>query len=121
VSVANLATLDQLAQLRKRPRQQPERKLTDSIKRYAKRGGWLCFHNLRAKGSDHGFLDLTLLRPPRLVLAELKVPPNNRPSDWQQVWLEYRRTLALFAGPHLSIETYVWRPSDWSEIERVLR
>lgn len=102
-------------------RRQPERYFTDRVKRYARRGGWLPFHNLHPQGSDPGFLDLTLLRAPRLVLAELKVPPNVHPTDWQEVWLAGWGTLARLAGPHLSIEVFIWTPDDWSDIERVLR
>ena len=122
---SNLATPDDIDRLlgRVQParRRQPERYFTDQVKRYARRGGWLPYHNLHAKGSDPGFLDLLLLRVPRLVIAELKVPPNVTPSDWQEVWLAGWRTLALLSGPHLSIEVFVWTPSDWDDIERVLR
>lgn len=122
---ANLATPEEYARALAqddppRPRRQPERHFTDRVKRYAVRGGWLPFHCLHAKGSDPGFLDLTLLRAPRLVVAELKVPPNVKPSDWQECWLAGWRTLALLAGPHLSIEIFVWTPDSWPEIERVL-
>lgn len=101
-------------------RQQPERYFTDRIKRYARRGGWLPYHNLRPKGSDPGFLDLTLLRVPRLVVAELKVPPNVTPSEWQSAWIETWKTLALLTGPHMTIEVYLWTPDDWPEIMAVL-
>lgn len=123
---ANLATAADVARLLgrgdpPRRRAQPERHFTDRVKRYATRGGWLPYHTLRAKGSDPGFPDLVLLRVPRLVVAELKVPPNTHPSDWQEVWLAGWRTLALLSGPHLSIEVFLWTPDQWSDVERVLR
>lgn len=118
---SNLATAEDLAALQKRPNQQPERRFTDRVKRYARRGGWLPYHTHRSKGSDPGFLDLTLIRVPRLIVAELKVPPNVKLSDWQDVWTLGWQTLALLAGPHLSIEVYCWMPADWPEIEEVLR
>lgn len=122
---SNLATAEDVAQLMGqlqpvRRRAHPERRFTDGIKRYARRGGWLVYHPLRSQGSDPGFLDLCLLRAPRLVVAELKVPPNVKPSDWQEVWLAGWRTLGLLAGPHLSIETYVWLPEDEPTILEIL-
>lgn len=121
---ANWATPEEMARVLgsaqpRRRRDQPERRFTDGVKRYARRGGWLPFHNLHAKGSDPGLPDLILLRVPRLVVAELKIPPNTT-TDWQDVWLTSFETLGMLAGPHLSIETYVWTPEDWPEIERVL-
>jgi hypothetical protein len=116
---SNVATPEDLAVLFKPRRQQPERRFNDRVKLYAKRGGWLPYHNLHARGSDPGFLDLTLMRPPRLVVAELKVPPNTT-TDWQKVWLAYWRVLAELAGPHLTIEVYEWTPDDWPQIEAVL-
>lgn len=108
-----------LAQPPKQRRRQPEKAFTSAIKRYAKRGGWLAFHNLHAQGSDPGFLDLILLRPPRLVIAEQKVE-GRKTTDWQDVWIAYWQTLAMLAGPHLTIEVFVWEPADWPEIERIL-
>jgi hypothetical protein len=89
------------------------------VKRYAARGGWLPYHTLRSKGSDPGFPDLILMRPPRLVIAELKVA-GGTVTDWQQAWLTGFEILARLAGPHLIIEIYVWRPADWPTIEAVL-
>lgn len=63
-----------------------------------------------------GFPDLVLVRPPRLILAELKPTAVGRrpsevtvPSEEQQEWL---RQLGLVAG----VETYLWRPEDLNEI-----
>ncbi len=55
-----------------------------------------------------GFPDLILVRPPRLVIAELKVA-KNKPTLLQNVWLEL---LALVPG----VEVHVWRPEQWSTI-----
>jgi hypothetical protein len=125
MAATNWATPDDLAKLKgtaqpRRRRQQPERHLTDRIKRYARRGGWLPFHPYRSEKSDPGFLDLTLIRVPRLVVAELKVGDNTL-TDWQNVWRVNWEILSMLAGPHLSIEVYEWRPEDWPEIERILK
>lgn len=58
-----------------------------------------------------GFFDLFLVRD-RLVVIELKVPPN-KPTEHQLLWLaRYKR-----AG----VEAYIYYPSQWAEIEEVLR
>jgi hypothetical protein len=116
---SNLASPEDLARIITPRRRQPERRLTDKIKRYARRGGWLPFHPYRSEKSDPGFLDLTLIRPPRLVLAELKAG-DNRMTDWQRAWFESWRLLSMLSGPYLSIEVYEWRDEDWPEIERIL-
>ena len=58
-----------------------------------------------------GFPDLMLLKPGRLIVAEVK-SQKGRLTFAQEVWLEaFRETHA---------EVYVWRPDDWPEVERVL-
>jgi hypothetical protein len=62
---------------------------------------------------DKGFPDLVLVRPPRLILAELKAQPATRkagrPTDDQAEWL---RQLGLVPG----VETYVWTPEQWQDV-----
>ena len=60
-----------------------------------------------------GWPDWWLVRAPRVVVAELKAD-YGAVSDEQRDWL-----LLLEQCP--GIETYIWRPSDWREIEEVLR
>jgi hypothetical protein len=69
------------------------------------------YHTRNSKGSDSGFPDLVLLRPPRLVVAELKTE-TGRVTVAQWAWLDD------FAA--CGAESYVWRPSDRAEIERIL-
>lgn len=64
---------------------------------------------------DHdaaGWPDLALARTGEFIVAELKTA-RGKVTAAQDTWL---RTLTL-AG----VRTYVWRPSDWPEIERVLK
>lgn len=84
--------------------------------------GWRYAHFLMAKTKrgwrtpqegDLGFPDMVLLKPPRLILAELKVPPN-RPSDGQQEWLAQ---LDRVPG----VESYLWMPADRERILDTLR
>lgn len=58
-----------------------------------------------------GFPDLILVRPPRVIAAELKT--GTKPSDEQKQWL------ADFGAT--PVETFVWKPSDWDEITETLR
>lgn len=62
-----------------------------------------------------GWPDLVMVQPStgRLLFAELKVPPNT-PTDDQRRVLDVLRCV-MFA------EVYIWRPDDWSDIQRVLR
>jgi len=60
-----------------------------------------------------GFPDLILVRPPRLVVVELKRDVGN-PSVFQEAWL-----LGFRGIP--GVEVYVWRPVDWNEIVRILQ
>ncbi len=58
-----------------------------------------------------GFPDLVLARPGRLVIAELKSERGVVRHD-QEEWLDlFRLTPA---------ETFVWRPSDWEAVQKVL-
>lgn len=59
-----------------------------------------------------GWPDLILVRGKRLIAAELKSDKGKLTSEQQDV-------LALLALA--GVETYVWRPADWTSIERTLR
>jgi hypothetical protein len=74
---------------------------------------WLAYHTLRSDGSAPGFPDLILIRPPRLVVAELKTD-RGRLSKPQRTWLDG------FAACHIA-EVYLWRPADRPAIERILK
>ena len=99
-----------------------EREFTDELLKWAKAYGWRRFH-ARTSGrmsngraiptvqGESGFPDLVLVRPPRLIFAELKVG-KNRLSDAQVAWWS-----DLVAT---STEVYEWRPADWSRILVVL-
>ncbi len=63
------------------------------------------------QGDGVGFPDIIAVKGQRVLVAELKVG-KNQPTPEQLVWLECWRTA--------SVEVYVWRPSDWDEIERVV-
>ena len=75
--------------------------------------GWRHYHTWSSVHSPAGFPDLVLVRPPRLIFAELKSQVG-RVTPAQKAWLD-----DLYATP--STEVYLWRPSDLDDIERVLR
>ncbi len=59
-----------------------------------------------------GLPDLILVRRPRVVWVELKAD-RGRLTDAQRDWLADLRASRQ--------EAYLWRPSDWVIVERVLR
>jgi hypothetical protein len=98
-----------------------EREFTDQVLRLARLYRWRTAHFRPARteagwrtavsGDGKGFPDLVLVRGMRILVAELKVDKNN-PTPEQSAWLEaFRKT---------SAEVYLWRPTDWSEIESVI-
>jgi hypothetical protein len=99
-----------------------ERDFEDRVIAEAKLRGWLCAHfrpamNRRGRWSTPmqghpGFPDVVMVRPPRVIFAELKAE-KGRVSPDQQTWLE---GLGGCAG----VETYLWRPSDSDAISQVL-
>ena len=63
---------------------------------------------------DPGFPDLVLAKEGRVIFVELK-REKGRVTDAQQAW-----RWALGAGRY-GCSAFVWRPSDWSVIEKVLK
>jgi hypothetical protein len=59
-----------------------------------------------------GWPDLVLVRPPRLIFAELK-SERGTVSARQTEWLDVLRLLP-------KAEVYLWHPSDWDELVEVL-
>lgn len=72
-----------------------------------RKGRWVT----AVSGDGVGFPDLLLVKPPKLIVAELKVGKNQVTTE-QRAW--------LYAFREAGILAFVWRPSDWPEIERVL-
>lgn len=77
----------------------------------AKSKGWKCFHVFDSRRSEEGFPDLTLVRLERLIFAELKVK-GRKLTPAQLDWIN-----AL----GVAVATYIWTPSCWPEIQRVLQ
>jgi hypothetical protein len=101
-----------------------ERELQTAVIECAKLLGWRVMHQRPARTlqgwrtpleGHAGYPDLTMLRPPRLVFAELKSKKGRVHFD-QATWLN-----GFDAVP--GVEQYLWRPADWEtgKIEDVLR
>lgn len=104
-----------------------ERAFQSQVVRYARLMGWRVWHDnatnapklcrsckqpLKLPRNEAGLVDLILLRRPRVVWAELK-------SERGKVSPEQASFIAELRAAHQ--EVYLWRPSDWQEVERVLR
>ena len=66
------------------------------------------------EGDGKGFPDTILARPPRLIIAELKKDTAKLIDPDQIQWLAW---LSQCPG----VETYIWRPKDYDEVERLLK
>ena len=89
-----------------------EKQLEQQVKELAKLFNWKYYHTWRSIHSPAGFPDCVLVRPPRLIFAELK-SDKGLVSDKQQEWLD-----ELNQVPY--IEVFVWRPDDFEEIVECL-
>jgi hypothetical protein len=89
-----------------------EKELTRDVRKLAADRDWLRYHTHRSDFSPAGFPDECLVRPPRLVFAELK-GPKGKESPLQELW---RTTLGRVPG----VEAYLWFPTDWDDIIRIL-
>lgn len=90
----------------------PEKEWAQTVVQYARLNRWLVYFTWRSTHSPSGFPDLVLVRPPRLIVAELK-KETGKPTAAQTAWLA-----ALDAVP--SIQTAIWRPSDWPTVRDTL-
>lgn len=101
---------------------QSEDSFLDQVLALAKVCGWRRAHFRPAQtkhgwrtavsGDGKGFPDLLLIRRLRLVVIELKSEAGNTTRE-QEEWL------SAFDGVP-GVEVYIFRPSDWHEIERSL-
>lgn len=89
-----------------------EKQFQEAVIEYARLTGWLVYHTYDSRRSQPGFPDLVMLKGRRSLYVELK-SEKGKVTDNQKAWLA-----ALREAGHMTI---VWRPSDWPEIERLLR
>jgi hypothetical protein len=98
------------------PIQQTERAFMAQVIRLAELFSWRHYHSHRSDHSPAGFPDLVLVRArhpkPRVVFAELKSDRGRVTAD-QRAWITELRACGQ--------EAYIWRPSMWQDVERILR
>jgi len=113
---------------------QSENEFMRHVLAYAHARSWTSYHTHISKRSTEGFPDLVLVRGGRIVFAELKREKGGRVSPAQARWLEELRSvthaIVAIADPvegyssdeigRTVLGAYLWRPSDWPEIEQVL-
>ena len=90
-----------------------EKEFQQAVRDYASARGWMVWCTWNSLHSPAGEPDLRMVRPPRYVVAELK-------SERGRLTQDQRAALGLLAGCP-GVETYLWRPGDWPEIEEVLK
>lgn len=90
-----------------------EKHFLGRVVQLARACGWVDWHTLDSTGTRAGEPDLRLVRPPRVIFAELK-------SQHGRVRLEQAAAIALLEQCP-GVETYLWRPSDWARVVEVLR
>ena len=91
-----------------------KKEFTQQVLDLAAANRWkLRYHTWRSDHSAPGFPDLVLVRGDRVVFAELKVDAGKL-STAQLAWLDGLRDTG-------KVETYVWHPLNWKNIEKELR
>lgn len=89
-----------------------EAQFQDQVRQVALWLQWAFYHTHDSRKSDEDFPDCIMVRPPRLIVAELKVDGKDA-TPGQQWWLD------LFA--RAGAETYVWHPSEIGKIMEILK
>ena len=103
-----------------------EKELDAAIAKLCRLYGWRRYHTYRSKRSPAGFPDLVLVKPPRLIFAELK-SDDGKVSAEQAEWAldleavsEACRERMIAGHPPSNVEAFVWRPRDLDAIARIL-
>lgn len=89
-----------------------EKDFMAAVVQFAKLSGWLVYHPYDSRRSPAGFPDLVLVRGPWILYVELKTE-RGKLSKEQEGWLAVLRRAGAVVR--------VWRPSNWPEIEEVLK
>ena len=89
-----------------------ESSFQDKVIQTAELGGWWVWHDTDSRRNRAGLPDLIMIRPPRVIFAELKKHDGRVRRSQQTV-------LGLLADCP-DVESYLWRPDDFEAIERIL-
>lgn len=92
------------------------REFMPQVIKLAKRNGWQIYHVTNSRRSEPGWPDLVMLRAHEMIVAELK-SINGKTTPAQDEWLEAFSAVARVSA---YVRVFVWKPSDWPEIVRVL-
>lgn len=91
-----------------------EKAFQDMVLERARLYGFWCWHDFANRGrNEAGLPDLILIRPPRILFVELKTERGRVSSVQQGVLTMLDRCRG--------VESYVWRPSDESVLDAILR
>lgn len=97
----------------RKPPRETEAQFQAAVIELAQRCGWMCYHVPDSRRvTSPGFPDLVLVRDGHLIFAELKSERGKLHQD-QLAWL---LALTVCREP----DVYLWKPSDWPQIEHVL-
>ena len=89
-----------------------EREFMAQLSQLARMLGYEVFHPWLSIHSERGFPDLTIWKPGRFILAELKTD-TGKLSPSQVEKLDSLRGCGR-------VEVFVWRPADWDNIVKLL-
>lgn len=89
-----------------------EKEFQAAVVKLAVGNGFLAYHTHNSRRSEPGFPDWVFLKPPKLVIAELKTMKGRFTAEQEQ-WLDL---LSLVPG----IIVKRWRTADWDDIQRTL-
>ena len=100
-----------------------EKQFQANVIALARLNHWAVYHAYDSRRSEPGFPDLVLIRDGKLLFAELKTE-RGRVSAAQKHWLEELLTVTRatwrYGAADGVVSVYVWRPSQWAQIEAVL-
>ena len=74
--------------------------------------GYDVYFTWRSIHSPSGYPDLSIVKPPRLIFAELKIG-KAKLTPFQEKWIQYFKDCG--------VEAYVWRDYMWDEIVECLK
>ena len=84
------------------------------VRRLCRLFGWRVYHTRFSIGSDPGFPDLVLVKPPHVIFVELKTQTGVL-TPYQKEWL------GLLAECEAPPATAVWRPNDVEAVVATLQ
>ncbi len=89
-----------------------EKEFGRQVEELARLSGWTYYHTWNSQNSVAGFPDYVFMKPPRIIYAELKSEKGKVTRAQEYMLLTLNQC---------NQTTYIWRPSDWNDIEEVLR